>query len=164
MLHHLVGGQGFYEVLFTHEKSKGLPRDSTMIQNFQEALNACSLEDLGFRGPPFTWYNGRIGNSFVQERINRGVYNIEWLELFPGPLLIIWTIGCLTQGSRRFHFEECWGADERCEAIIDRNWCNHISGNSIASVLFNISACSKELHLWNKSNRVQFRQDISTKQ
>ncbi|KAL5819223.1 hypothetical protein ACOSQ4_023065 [Xanthoceras sorbifolium] len=160
----------------------GLPRAINQIRNFREALNDCSLGDLGFKGPPFTWCNGRTGASLVQERIDRGVCNVEWLDLFPSssvdhldywrsdhrPLLvnILSSLSANTgptRGPRRFMFEECWASEEGCAAIIEQNWCNQICRDSVASVLSNISDCTSKLQIWNTSNRARLRWDIAAK-
>ena len=31
----------------------------------------------------FTWRNGRLGEAFVQERLDRACASIEWREKFP---------------------------------------------------------------------------------
>lgn len=43
----------------------------------------CSLLDLGFSGPNFTWCNRRFKGNLVYARLDCGLYNLEWLELFP---------------------------------------------------------------------------------
>jgi hypothetical protein len=40
-------------------------------------LEDCHLSDLGFRGPLFTWSNGR-----TMERLDRAVANSDWCLLF----------------------------------------------------------------------------------
>lgn len=39
--------------------------------------------DLGFIGPQFTWDNMRMGQANIKERLDRALYNQEWLSLFP---------------------------------------------------------------------------------
>ncbi|KAL5769658.1 hypothetical protein ACOSP7_013812 [Xanthoceras sorbifolium] len=137
---------------------------------------------MGFTGPSFTWCNGRSDNHFVQERLDCGVCNIEWSDLFPSsfvqhldfwqsdhrPLLIhilhhSSDVSSSKRGSKRFLFEECWAADEGCDNIIKSTWNQNCNNNISESVLSNLSACSKKLQLWNKSNRVQLRQGILAK-
>lgn len=42
-----------------------------MISEFREALQDCNLVDLGYKGYPFTWGNGKFGSDFVEERLDR---------------------------------------------------------------------------------------------
>lgn len=43
----------------------------------------CGLIDLGFMGNRFTWNNGREGDAYVQQRLDRACATLEWRELFP---------------------------------------------------------------------------------
>jgi hypothetical protein len=45
------------------------------------------LVDLGYNGNPFTWSNKRHGRAKIKERLDRGLYNQEWLLLFPDALV-----------------------------------------------------------------------------
>ncbi|KAK2653416.1 hypothetical protein Ddye_013272 [Dipteronia dyeriana] len=51
----------FNEVLSSKEKLGGLPCNRRMIEIFCNALDYYGLDDLGFRGPRFTWSNKRDG-------------------------------------------------------------------------------------------------------
>ena len=42
---------------------------------FREALTDCSLIDIGFTGPAFTWSNKRENNELVRARLDKCVAN-----------------------------------------------------------------------------------------
>lgn len=46
--------------------------------NFANCIDACSLVDLGFKGPCFTYQHGEL-----KERLDRALGNIKWQDLFP---------------------------------------------------------------------------------
>lgn len=71
----------FNEVLFQHEKEGRLDRNIGAMAAFQKTLTDCSLTDLGYSGPTFTWKNGRR-KGLVRLRLVRAVANMEWIELF----------------------------------------------------------------------------------
>jgi hypothetical protein len=48
------------------------------MKAFRDVLQDCSLSDLGFQGSLFTWTNGREGDDFIKERLDRAVANHEW--------------------------------------------------------------------------------------
>ncbi|KAJ4842985.1 hypothetical protein Tsubulata_036399 [Turnera subulata] len=47
-------------------------------RRFQNCMDTCSLEDLGYQGPQFTWHRG-----LVWERLDRALANQSWLQTFP---------------------------------------------------------------------------------
>ena len=73
----------FNEILNLLEKWGGNKRQRGLIEAFQSTLEDCRLLDLGYQGQKFTWNNGRAGNDFVKERLDRVVANEEWCEIFP---------------------------------------------------------------------------------
>lgn len=73
----------FNEILSNDEKEGGNQRPLRYIQAFQQALNDCSLDDLGYVGDKFTWQRGRI-----RERLDRGVVNDSWRQLYPDAAII----------------------------------------------------------------------------
>ena len=66
----------YNEILSSEEKEGRLPRPEHLMQNFWSTLLYCGLIDLGFTGNMFTWENGREGDAFVQERLDRACANI----------------------------------------------------------------------------------------
>ncbi len=72
----------FNEIISSSEKTSNSIRPRSQMQAFQSALGDCNLADLGFRGPKFTWWNGRQGEDFTRERLDRAVANPEWNQLF----------------------------------------------------------------------------------
>lgn len=42
---------------------------------FKDMINQCALRDLGFKGPQYTWCNGREGVQCISERLDRFLAN-----------------------------------------------------------------------------------------
>ncbi|KAK3230421.1 hypothetical protein Dsin_002302 [Dipteronia sinensis] len=174
----------FNEILNDSEKVGGQSRSSTLMDNFRSALDDCGLEDLGFLGPPFTWCNKRDTDQLVQERLDRGVCNFQWRQLFHGscihhleywrsdhrPLLI--EVMCrpgsiLSRDSRqrrRFHFEACWADNKECHLLVEKCWCNFSGCCDMNDIVSKIRRCSDKLAGWNSNNRTGLRKDIKAKQ
>jgi hypothetical protein len=72
----------FNEILESLETSSNSIRPRSQMQAFQNTLGDCNLADLGFRGPKFTWWNGRHGANFTRERLDRAVANPAWTRMF----------------------------------------------------------------------------------
>lgn len=71
----------FNEILHQSEKYGGKGWNRRLMKDFQSTLIGCELVDLGYRGPKFTWNNGRGGDDFIQERLDRVVANEGWCGL-----------------------------------------------------------------------------------
>ncbi|MFQ6648039.1 hypothetical protein Gotur_021851 [Gossypium turneri] len=73
----------FNEIMYSFEKSGGLPRDERQMEAFRETLEECQLEDLGYTWVWFTWERGNLPETNIKERLDRGVANDKWRNLFP---------------------------------------------------------------------------------
>ena len=51
------------------------------MEAFQNTLVDCGLADMGFKGPKFTWCNGREGDDFTKEHLDKVVANKSWCGL-----------------------------------------------------------------------------------
>ena len=73
----------YNEILHSGEKNGRHPRPLPLMVAFQNTLLACRLIDLGYNGYMYTWWNGREGEAFVEERLDRACASLEWSELYP---------------------------------------------------------------------------------
>ena len=73
----------FNEILTSDEKQGKILRPIRQMEEFHNVLLQSDLIDLGFYENKFTWRNGRSGEAFVQERLDRACAAIEWRALFP---------------------------------------------------------------------------------
>ena len=73
----------FNEIVNLSEKKKGAsihPRGQ--MEEFLYALEDAQLNDLGFKGPKFTWNNGRPERDHTIERLDKAVANLEWFDMW----------------------------------------------------------------------------------
>ena len=73
----------FNEVLSSENKFGGRSINLNRALDFKECLDTCSLLDLGFSGPKFTWSNLRQVPDLILERIDRCFANSSWRLLYP---------------------------------------------------------------------------------
>ncbi|GMI64491.1 hypothetical protein HRI_000118400 [Hibiscus trionum] len=133
----------FNELLLAQEKTGGRIRSERQMDDFRNALQDCGLNDIGYRGPWFTWEWGKLSSNLIRERLDRGVANSGWWELFPYfsldhlphafsdhcPLLL--NTSSVQPGSNRTHhfrFEAAWLTEESCESEFQNLW-HSSSGN-----------------------------------
>ena len=65
------------------EKQSTKQPHTAQIDAFQEVLEVCQLEDLGYKGYPFTWTNKRPGDANTKLRFDRVVATKGWIDNFP---------------------------------------------------------------------------------
>ncbi|KAA3488997.1 reverse transcriptase [Gossypium australe] len=117
----------FNEILYSSEKSGGIPRKERKMESFREVLEECQLEDIGYSGAWFTWERGNFAETNIRERLDRGVANERWKIFFQ-------------------QFEAWWTIEESLEARIKTSW-ESITG-SILEKLENLQGNLKE---WENS-------------
>ena len=72
----------FNEAMWDFEHQSETPRPAGLMINFQDALEACGLTDLGFSGHPFAYDNRRSGRANVQVWLDRAVASNDWRDMF----------------------------------------------------------------------------------
>ncbi|KAA3475444.1 reverse transcriptase [Gossypium australe] len=114
----------------------GISRDNKRMELFRETLEECNLMDIGFLGVWYTWERGNLPKTNIRERLDRGVANAEWRNLFPlgsvqhlpystsdhCPLLITNDRSCRLSRDRYFHFEVWWTLEDSFEATLKELW------------------------------------------
>ncbi|XP_059451054.1 uncharacterized protein LOC132181841 [Corylus avellana] len=174
----------FNEILFPSEKWGGNTRSRRLMWDFQQALEECDLTDLGFLGPKYTWNNGREEEDFIKERLDRGVANHEWRDLFPNAeLRVEFALGsdhlpvflCLKGeiGRRNkvpiFRYEASWALEEEYGAVQNRrnplSTINrlkkellNIQGNEGAASVLEAKKIMKELQLLTDQEDIRWSQ------
>lgn len=138
----------------------GGPINQTRTLRFNEMLTYCSLIDLGFSGPRFTWSNLRNFPDLVQERLDRAVANPDWKTLFPEvgvthlprvhsdhcPILVDCNPIPDYWAQRPFRFETMWLSHPDFQHLVFESWeegQNHL--------LLAISYFQKKVVSWNKN-------------
>jgi hypothetical protein len=120
------------------EKRGAAQKPCRQIEAFQRALEVCKLCDLGFSGPKYTWTNGRSGGAFTKERLDCGLANDVWHDIYGSvevqvlanlnsdhnPVLVsfqhkddIKWLRC-----KRFHVEASWSKCKDYKGIVRKVW------------------------------------------
>jgi hypothetical protein len=156
----------FNEVLFTSEKWGGCTRSERLMKDFRQVMEECELFDLGYRGPKFTWTNCREDGEFIKERLDRGIANDSWKELFPAAEvlveasinsdhapLILCCDAMKREGRRKpwFRYEANWALEEEGQQIITRAWQQNVPNHDPWKALdMRMKWCKEGLNLWQK--------------
>ncbi|KAA3460308.1 reverse transcriptase [Gossypium australe] len=110
----------------------------------------------GFRGMVwFTWERGNLPETKIEEKLDRGVANKEWMNLFPMgsiqhlpysmsdhcPLLLHTNSGIMHTRSLKFKFEAWWTMDESFEKKVKVSWKS--STGTLIEKLESLQLCLK---------------------
>lgn len=132
-----------------------------------ETVRECNLVDLGFVGERFTWERSRGKESWVQERLDRGMENQNWCNMFPQAEVRVFDVApsdhlplhlqlnkqVYMPKSRRFRFENVWVKETECINLVKNSW-EHMKGKEI---LDKISYCCLRLDEWGGGVRKEFK-------
>jgi hypothetical protein len=115
----------------------GNERNRSQMEEFQKNLEECKLTDLRFYGPKYTWRNYREREDFIKERLDKGVANQVWRDMFPlakvQVKIALWSDHspiCLhpTGTARERHYgpkfrhEASWTLEEEYPDVIKQIW------------------------------------------
>ncbi|MFQ6667115.1 hypothetical protein Gotur_033240 [Gossypium turneri] len=115
------------------------------MEAFRKVLEECSLSDMGFNGNWFTWERGNLPETNIQERLDRGVANEEWLQIFPEfqiqhlphtfsnhcPLLVHTKKECRERVHKEFKFEAWWVLEDSFLDEVKNIW-EHSEGEFLS--------------------------------
>lgn len=72
----------FNDMMFVDEKRGGTVQPQYLLNGFVDTINDCGLIDLGFKGEKFTCEKSRGKLNWIQEKLDRGLANKTWRDLF----------------------------------------------------------------------------------
>ncbi|XP_075103465.1 uncharacterized protein LOC142178046 [Nicotiana tabacum] len=78
----LEGGD-FNVLLHEYEKIGGLPVHPPEYEDFVFYINSCGLFDQGYKGSPFTWWNGRPNAECIFYRLDKILMNLPFQIMLP---------------------------------------------------------------------------------
>ncbi|KAH0665617.1 hypothetical protein KY285_026823 [Solanum tuberosum] len=78
----LVGGD-FNVISREEEKLGGRPVTIKEVRDFNHCTNVCNLEDQGYKGGKYTWWNGRTDSECIFKRLDRVLCNNKMQNTFP---------------------------------------------------------------------------------
>lgn len=146
----LIAGD-FNAFMFSHEKIGGSLHGSKPCMLFQDFLHKCSLIDLGFQGPRFTWNRG-----FIFERLDRALSSVDWRLRFPNacvshlpmiqsdhrPLLISLGTPRINSGSQ-FRFLSSWLLHKDFRGFVQAEWDSSVDVCSAMNIF------TSKIKRWN---------------
>ncbi|KAL5561445.1 hypothetical protein UlMin_031192 [Ulmus minor] len=153
----------FNGICSTSDRSsnRGVDRGSRLMIEAIDNLGMISIPSSGFY---FTWSNRRIGRNRVNSRLDRGMANEEWWDLFPNASIELLpqtssdhnpqVLSCFGQDCsirRPFRFEAAWIEDQRSFWVVNHAWGSRTHPNPTTRLLNKCQATRAALSWWNKN-------------
>ncbi|CAN1808039.1 Transposon TX1 uncharacterized 149 kDa protein [Linum perenne] len=140
-------------VLAEEDKAGGAAFSPYRAESFRQWVGDCGLVDLGFSGPPYTWFRGRL-----RERIDRAFGSASWVSAFPEggvrhimrirsdhrPIVLNSHAAPIPRiGARPFRFLAPWIGHPDFDQLIKANWSRE------RGVCKNLEKLTWKLRKWN---------------
>jgi hypothetical protein len=142
-------------------------------------MDDCSLADMGFSGPKFTWCNQQDAQSNVRVRLDRAVCNNEFAARFEDchvenvittssdhyALVIDFVAGPTRQAQcqvqKPFWYEAAWRRAEDYRATVEEAWAGRHGGlNSLQSIWSSMTQIAGSLQKWSRATFGSIRRQI----
>ncbi|KAL5559026.1 hypothetical protein UlMin_035237 [Ulmus minor] len=111
----------------------------------------------------YTWSNGRGASQEIKAKLDRGIANADWWNLFPNAdmkvfpqissdhsLVVLNSEGCSSFIRRPFRFEAIWTRDRRSHWIVEHAWAKGFHPNPSTRFYRSLYHTRRSLSFWNK--------------
>ncbi|KAM0845547.1 hypothetical protein ACQ4PT_056296 [Festuca glaucescens] len=169
----------FNEVL-CHDEHYGVrDRSDAQIELFRSCMEDCSLTDMGFSGPKFTWCNRRDAQSNVRVCLDRAVCNNDFLARFDAchvenvittssdHYAIVVDFDAAKDSQPRqpvqhsFRYEAMWCRADDYKATVEQAWNSGPSGpNPLYSAWSSLIQTASSLQKWSRESFGAVRRNI----
>lgn len=106
------------------------------MSDFQDTVRHCSITDLGYHGPLYTWCNKRK-EGLVCKKLDRVLVNDIWCNVFPRSYSVFKAGGCsdhvrgritleaeATRGRKPFKFANVLTKLPQFHEVVSEHWSN----------------------------------------
>ncbi|XP_073045682.1 uncharacterized protein [Primulina eburnea] len=118
-----------------------------------------AMIDMGFKGSKFTWTRGQSSDTHKSARLDRGLCNLEWKDMFPdshithlpiiqsnyAPLILNLSDKNKSESGRIFRFQAAWLTHKEFPKVIKAEWDNRQNMED------NILKMASILSNWNRT-------------
>lgn len=126
----------FNEILDGEDHSNFLTSSVIVLgmRDFLEVVRYCSLTDLSFHGPRFTWCNKRV-DDLICKRLDMMLVNDKWLDSFTNFYIVFESGGCSdhvrgmfkleadkTRRKKPFNFSNILTSSPKLHSIVADYW------------------------------------------
>lgn len=161
----------FNDLLSPDDKKGGADHPSWLFNGFRAVVTECGLFDLPLTGYPFTWERSRGTENAIEERLDRALVSLTWLDRFPHARLTNLVASfsdhspiCLVTDPlpvsatycRSFRFENKWFKESDLNAVVKGNW----ESTGYSNIIDRLDLLASELSSWGRKKAWVLGDDI----
>ncbi|CAN1758574.1 hypothetical protein LINPERHAP1_LOCUS6849 [Linum perenne] len=146
----------FNAIRSREEKEGGNPTPVRRLQQFNGFIADIGVMDMRFSGDIFTWCNNNRQGNVIKQRLDRGMCNGGWCEIFPrsfivnevriqsdhSPIVMLTEDDGERYGRRRFYYEQRWQNLEGYDDIVNGTWVPGVDTKE------NLKECAAKFRRW----------------
>jgi hypothetical protein len=155
----------FNETLYATEHFSRAIRPEWQMRAFREAVEDCSLTDLGWSGVEYTWDNGQMGVANVKARLDRAfgdeLFVITFAHYRVRHIVSAESDHCFVfvefrkeehveraKGARQFRYEDVWQTHVDYDKLILDKWQRGAGQQGLSGVVDALSNLQTNLSVW----------------
>lgn len=157
----------FNETMQADEHFSVNARPEPQMRAFRDAVDDCSLQDLGWRGIPYTWDNRQAGSANVKARLDRALANDRFLNLFQFTAVkhisSVESDHCFVaaefrtsmannwpRAQRSFRYENVWQSHGQYDQLVRDLWQAGAGRGGLQGVVDALAVVQKDLGAWGE--------------
>ncbi|KAH0704872.1 hypothetical protein KY289_009948 [Solanum tuberosum] len=161
-------GRDFNVISNAEEKLGGRSVPESEVEDFNHCTNVCNLDDQGFKGSKYTWWNGRTDANCIFKRLDRilgsGIQNIfpilEVEHLVRSgsdhtPLLITFNTSNANV-VRPFKFLNFWLKEESFMEVVKKHWEADFEGDPFSLYHYKLKQGKESFNAMEQRNFWQY--------
>ncbi|KAL5543569.1 hypothetical protein UlMin_007353 [Ulmus minor] len=154
---------GDFNGVFYRGDRHGGREETSSSSHMINAVDNLGLVELPSQGLKYTWSNGRGASQEIKAKLDRGIANADWWNLFPNADMkilphissdhspvVLNSEGCSSFARRPFRFEAIWTRDRRSHWIVEHAWAKGFHPNPSTRFCRSLYHTRRSLSFWNK--------------
>ncbi|XP_070010136.1 uncharacterized protein [Nicotiana sylvestris] len=156
-------GVDFNVILHEDEKKGGLPVHPPEYEDFVFYVNSYGLFEQGYKGSPFTWWNGRYNIACIFKILDRIIVNLSFQNILPtieveylirtgsDHAQLLMTCGEQTTNVvKPFRFLNFWTKHATFMDVVRQNWEADFIGDPFFMFKQKLKRVKEALSKWNR--------------